>query len=84
MFQLHIDTTTLTYHSFNNAIYVNLLKHVMLQPGYYCMGMQPVVDGPGGVLPDMPLALREAGQVNPANEMIGFTSDDASIFLAWG
>ena len=48
------------------------------------MGMQPVVDGAGGALPDMPLQLREAGIVNAVPEMIGFTTDDASIFLAWG
>ncbi len=51
------------------------------QPGYLCLGMAPVVDGPGGILPEMPLDLREAGNFNHNPMLSGITKDDGSLYV---
>ncbi len=42
--------------------------------------MAPVVDGPGGLLPEMPTPLREAGNFNHNPMLSGITKDDGSLY----
>ena len=45
------------------------------------MGHVPVVDGPGGVIPDRPLQMRSDGDFNKVPEMIGLTVNDGYTFI---
>jgi len=54
---------------------------VTCSPGHFCLGHQPVVDGPGGFIPDMPYLLRERGEFNQDIKLMsGFLSDDGSFY----
>ena len=55
--------------------------HVLFQPGYYCGGMGPVVDGPGGFLPEKPADLRAAGSVMNGPIIAGTNEEDGSLFV---
>ena len=44
---------------------------------HICLGMVPVVDGPGGYIPDTPQNLRESGEFKYIPEMIGYNQNDA-------
>ena len=52
-----------------------------VQPGHFCQGYAPIVDGPGGFIPKQPLEMRRelpADQVVPS--MGGICSDDGSLY----
>lgn len=49
-------------------------------PGYFCQGYAPIVDGPGGFLPDYPSNLREAGNFVKGPLMTGICRDDGSLY----
>lgn len=49
------------------------------QPGYGCLGFGPIVDGPDGFLPDVPLTLRENLGVNSVPLLSGICRDDGSL-----
>ena len=53
----------------------------MFQDGYTCIGMVPVVDGPGGFLPQSPVDLRKSGSVMNGPIISGITEEDSSLFL---
>lgn len=57
--------------------------HVYLQPGHFCQGHGPVIDGPGGFLPDHPLTQRENGDFSQVPLMSGYNSEDGSIYVIW-
>jgi hypothetical protein len=42
--------------------------------------MAPVIDGPGGFIPDFPAVLRDNEQFNKVPIMSGNTRDDGSLF----
>ena len=42
--------------------------------------MAPVVDGPGGFLPEMPQKLRESGNFMKGPIISGFLKDDGSFY----
>lgn len=46
-----------------------------------CRRFAPVVDGEGGFLPDTPGRLRFDEEFNQVPEMIGFTQEDAYLYL---
>lgn len=48
--------------------------------GHFCQGMAPVIDGPGGFIPDFPAVLRDKEQFNKVPIMSGNTRDDGSLF----
>ena len=50
------------------------------QPGTFCQGMAPVIDGPGGFIPDHPIYLREQGLINKVPIMTGFNREDGSLY----
>jgi len=49
-------------------------------PGYFCQGMAPVVDGSGGVIPDLPKVIRESGDYEALPMMSGICKDDGSLY----
>jgi carboxylesterase type B len=49
-------------------------------PGYVCLGFAPVVDGPGGFIPDLPLTLRENLGEDSVPLLSGINRDDGSLF----
>lgn len=49
-----------------------------------CLGSMPVVDGPGGFLPDLPANLRNAGDYNKVPELIMHTSEEGHILSLYG
>ena len=44
----------------------------------------PVVDGPGGFIPDYPLALREKGDIMKGPIISGINHDECSPYLVVG
>ncbi len=42
--------------------------------------MAPVVDGPGGFLPDTPYNLRQSGQFRPVPLLTGITQNEGGLF----
>ena len=55
-----------------------------MKEGYNCIGMAPVVDGPGGFLPEMPEEIRKNGNHNKVPEMIGANTEDGYLFVPLG
>ena len=49
-------------------------------PGYFCQGYAPIVDGPGGFLPDSPKNIRESGEFVQGPLITGICRDDASLY----
>jgi len=49
-------------------------------PGYFCQGFAPIVDGPGGFLPDNPLTLRENLGQDTVPILAGHCKDDGSLY----
>ena len=65
----------------NSTIFTLLCsRYVIFQPGFICLGMAPVVDGPGGFLPQEPHELRASGDVLSGPIMSGICREDGSIF----
>lgn len=57
---------------------------VCCQPGYFCQGYAPIVDGPGGFMPDIPLRLRETMSPSRYVPIIsGICRDDGSLYTAF-
>ncbi len=52
----------------------------VLQPGHFCQGMAPVVDGEGGFLPDTPQAIRASGEYAQIPVMNTINLDDGSLY----
>ena len=52
--------------------------HDYFQPGYYCLGSAPVVDG--DIIPDEPIAMRQRGEFQKLPMIAGQTSDDGSPY----
>jgi carboxylesterase type B len=48
--------------------------------GYVCLGFAPIVDGPGGFIPDLPLTLRENLGADSVPLLSGINKDDGSLF----
>ena len=59
-------------------IAADVLRALFLQPGYFCLGFAPVVDGI--LLPDEPIALRRRGEFQKVKLMTGLLKDDGSFF----
>ena len=54
----------------------------LLQSGWISQGFAPVIDGPGGFLPDNPYYARGNGTFNRDVQVIsGHTSEDGSMYL---
>ena len=51
------------------------------QPGYFCQGHGPVIDGPGRFLPNYPLVQRENGEFSQVPLMSGYNSEDGSLYV---
>jgi carboxylesterase type B len=49
-------------------------------PGYFCQGYAPIVDGPGGFLPDYPTVIRESGNFVQGPLITGICRDDGSLY----
>ena len=49
-----------------------------LQPGFFCLGFVPVVDG--DILPDVPRAMRMRGEYKKVPFMNGMTKDDGALY----
>ena len=57
---------------------------MLFQPGHFCQGHAPVVDGPGGFIPDYPHLLRESGDFDEnINIMSGYNSEDGSLYTVF-
>jgi len=52
-------------------------------PGYFCQGFAPIVDGPGGFMPDMPLKLREELGAGSVPIIAGHCKDDGSLYTLY-
>ena len=50
----------------------------------FLQGCIPVVDGPGGFIPDTPMALREQGDIMSGPILSGINHDECSTFLVGG
>lgn len=48
------------------------------------LGWGPVIEGPGGVLPDSPDALMEAGDFNPGEIIVGTNKNEYALFQLGG
>lgn len=54
-----------------------------IQPGYFCQGYAPIVDGPGGFIPEMPLDMKLAQSAASTVPIIsGICRDDGSLYTA--
>jgi hypothetical protein len=53
-----------------------------LQRGFFCQGYAPIVDGPGGFLPEEPQVIRESGNYNQGNIITGICRDDGALYTA--
>ena len=62
-------------------VYIHSWLPVYIQESYDCVGMVPVVDGPGGFLPEMPHEIRGKGEHNKVPIMTGVTTEEAYMFL---
>ena len=54
-------------------VYLPLLLQLV---DHLCGTWRPVVDGPGGFLPESPWVMREKKQFKPVPEFVGFTDHD--------
>ena len=52
----------------------------IFQPGFICVGMAPVVDGPGGFMPQKPVFQRMDGDVMQGPIIAGINREDGSLF----
>jgi carboxylesterase type B len=52
-------------------------------PGFFCQGFAPIVDGPGGFMPDIPLTLREELGEASVPIIAGHCSDDGSLYTIY-
>ena len=62
-------------------VYIHSWLPVFIQESYDCAGMVPVVDGPGGFLPEMPHEIRGKGEHNKVSIMTGVTTEEAYMFI---
>ena len=69
-----------TYNSFTYIINLKEQLAFPSQPGYFCLGFAPVVDGPDGLLPSDPWTLREQGKFKKLPLLSGITKDDGSLY----
>ena len=54
------------------------------QPGHFCQGHAPVIDGPGGFIPDYPYRLREEEEfAQDVQIMSGYNSEDGSLYTVF-
>jgi carboxylesterase type B len=53
---------------------------IQCTPGYFCQGFAPIVDGPGGFMPERPSKLREELKENSVPIIGGICRDDGSLF----
>ena len=58
----------------------NLKKLRFFQPGHFCLGFGPVVDGPTGFIPDIPLEMRKRGEFVDVPVMTGYLKDDGALY----
>ena len=58
--------------------YLSYYTLLILQPGFFCLGFSPVVDGT--LLTKHPEYLRQEGSFEPVPTIIGQTSDDGSYY----
>lgn len=60
---------------------LRLAQRIDCTPGYFCQGFAPIVDGPGGFIPKIPLEIREE---MPASQYVpiisGICRDDGSLY----
>jgi carboxylesterase type B len=66
-----------------NARDLRIADSITCTPGYFCQGFAPIVDGPGGFLPDVPLTLREQLGSNSVPVIGGHCSDDGSLYTLY-
>ena len=52
----------------------------LFQPGYFCLGFAPVVDGLDGFLPDIPLEMRKRGEFPDIPVMTGYLQEDGALY----
>ena len=52
--------------------------HCLFQPGHFCLGFAPVVDGLDGFLPDVPLEMRKRGEFPDIPVMTGYLQEDGA------
>jgi len=72
-------------HQINEYWLINWLIIIIpctqcFQPGYLCFGFAPIVDGPGGFIPDLPTTLRENLGADTVPLMSGICRDDGALF----
>jgi carboxylesterase type B len=56
------------------------VQNITCHDGYFCQGFAPVVDGPGGFVPDSPIKLRNELKENSVPLMSGICKDDGSLY----
>ena len=54
---------------------------LVMQPGHFCQGHAPVIDGPGNFLPSNPLEQRENGEFSRVPLMGGYNAEDGSVYV---
>ena len=54
--------------------------HFLIQPGYFCQGHAPVIDGEGNFMPEDPLTQRAKGEFSPVPLLSGWNSEDGSVY----
>jgi len=59
---------------------LRIADDIACTPGYFCQGFAPIIDGPGGFMPDFPLKLREELKEDSLPIISGLCKDDGSLF----
>jgi len=62
---------------------LRIADSIQCTPGYFCQGFAPIVDGPGGFLPEHPMKLREELGENSVPVIAGHCSDDGSLYTIY-
>jgi len=62
---------------------LRLADSIECTPGYFCQGFAPIVDGPGGFLPEHPYKLRQELGEDSVPVIAGHCSDDGSLYTIY-
>jgi len=66
------------------ALRIRLAQGIDCTPGYFCQGYAPIVDGPGGFIPKIPLVMREEMAPSSYVPIIsGICRDDGSLYTEY-
>jgi len=62
---------------------LRIADNIECTPGHFCQGFAPIIDGPGGFLPDSPLKLREELGDASVPVIAGHCKDDGSLYTIY-